>query len=98
MRHGEEQLDKRPQRVVERLVSVESEAAEVDVVAAQRRLEHGEADADALEPLRVHLVLGEVWNGQYPLACLRGETGRSGECTGQSHRYSLTGLDESFTN
>ena len=93
MWHGEEELDERPERVVERLVPVEPEAAEVDVVAAQRRLEHGEADADALQSLRVHLVLGEVGNGQYPLACWRGEMGRSGECTSQSKRYIVTGLD-----
>ena len=55
LRYGEEELDECVERVVEGVVAVEAEDAEVDVAAAQRRLQHREADRDPLQLQRVHL-------------------------------------------
>lgn len=61
---GEEKLDEGLQGVVQGVVAVETEDAEVDVVAAEHGLEHGEADGDALELERVHLVLWHLAQSQ----------------------------------
>ena len=55
LRYGEEELDECVECVVEGVVAVEAEDAEVDVAAAQRRLQHREADRDPLQLQRVHL-------------------------------------------
>ncbi len=57
MRDGEEELDEGVERVLEGVVAVQPEDAKVDVGSAQRRLQHGEAHADALQLQWVHLLL-----------------------------------------
>ena len=61
---GEEKLDEGLKGVVQGVVAVETEDAEVDVVTAEHGLEHGEADGDALELQRVHLVLWHLAQSQ----------------------------------
>ena len=53
---GEQQFDEGGERVVQRGVLVEPEHAEVDVVSRQRRLQHQEADRDALERAAVKVI------------------------------------------
>ena len=53
--NGEEELDEGVEGVVEGVVAVQPEDAEVDVAAAERRLQHRKADRDALQLERVHL-------------------------------------------
>jgi hypothetical protein len=49
LRDGEQQLHKSVERIVQGLVAVQAKHAEVDVAAAQRRLQHRETDGDAFE-------------------------------------------------
>lgn len=57
MRDGQQELDEGLQGIVQGVVAVQPEDAEVDVVAAQDGLQHGEAHANALQLHSVHLVL-----------------------------------------
>lgn len=57
MRDGQQQLDEGLQGIVQGVIAVQPEDAEVDVVAAQHGLQHGEAHADALQLHAVHLIL-----------------------------------------
>ena len=60
LRDGEQQLDVGVERVVQRVVAVESEDPEVDVGPGERSFEHREANADALQPHGVGLLLWYV--------------------------------------
>ena len=75
MGDGQQQLDERLQSVVQRVVAVETEDAEVDVVAAEHRLQHGEADAHALQLHAVHLVLGHLPQRQDTVSCKKTNDG-----------------------
>ena len=57
---GEEELDEGVEGVVERVVAVQPEDAKVDVAAAERRLQHREADRDPLQLQGVHLQRREI--------------------------------------
>ena len=55
-RDGEGELNRHPERVLERRVSVQFEDAEIDVVSTQRSHQRRERDPDPLVPPRVRLV------------------------------------------
>ena len=68
MGDGQQQLDEGLQGVVQGVVAVETEHAEVDVVAAEHGLEHGEAHRHALQLHAVHLVLRHLAQRQDAVA------------------------------
>lgn len=68
MRDGQQQFDEGLQGVVQRVVAVETEDTEVDVVPAEHRFQHGEAHADALQLHAIHLVLRDLSQRQDAVA------------------------------
>lgn len=70
MGDGQQELDEGLQGVVQGVVAVQPEDAEVDVVAAQHGLQHGEAHADALQLHPVHLVLRHLPQRQDAVPCV----------------------------
>lgn len=69
VRDGEEELDEGLQGVIKRVVPIQTEDTKVDVAAAQRSLQHGEADGDPFELQGIHLVLWDLPQGQDTVAC-----------------------------
>lgn len=68
MRDGQQEFDEGLQSVIQGVVAVQTEDAEVDVVPAEHGLQHGEAHADPLQLHPVHLVLRDFAQRQNAIA------------------------------
>lgn len=69
MRDGKQQLDECLQGVVQRIIPIETKDTEVDVVATEDGLEHGEADGNTLQFQCINLVLRYLAQSQDSVPC-----------------------------
>lgn len=66
---GQQQFNEGLECVIERVVAVETENPEVDVVSTQHGFQHGEADGNSLQLQRVDLLLRYFAQSQDTVPC-----------------------------
>lgn len=71
MRDGQQEFDEGLQSIIQGVVAVQTEDAEVDVVPTEHGLQHGEAHADPLQLHPVHLVLRDFAQRQNAIALMK---------------------------